>query len=120
MIVASINRSAITAEWRRQVDQRRAGGLSASESIAAVVRDSPALHEAYLAAANTRAPQPAAGTPTGQAAIALWDRLVASQVQTGADQAAAIRAVVHNNPGLHEEYLAAVNAGRRGSRSRTA
>jgi ClpP class serine protease len=45
--------------------------------------------------------------------IAAWDEAVAAKVKTGLSKARAIAAVVHENPELHESYLAAFNAARR-------
>jgi ATP-dependent Clp protease, protease subunit len=79
-----------------------------------------AANQAAAAAQNAASNKPKGVQPLGQGKadgdnaasgdpIAEWDKLVAANMGRGMKKADAVRAAVHSNPELHNEYIAAYN-----------
>jgi hypothetical protein len=96
-------------------------GLPNDKAIAAVVKEHPDLHAAYLDAqragnGNNRPPvtTATAGAPGGSDPIAAWDAAVeAARLPSDKSPGEAIRRVAQSRPELHSKMLVAYNANRR-------
>jgi len=113
------------ASWNKAIEDKMQAGFSRSQAVRAVVKEQPELHRQYLAAYNaqhktvhsgTLQPSRLAVRPGQQAytdPIGEWAGALAEKIRQGYSRAQAVRAIVHENPGLHQAYLDAYNAARR-------
>jgi len=113
------------ASWNKAIEDKMQAGFSRSQAVRAVVMEQPELHRQYLAAYNEQHKTVRYGTlrqlqpvaRTGQQVyadpIGEWAGALAEKIRQGYSRAQAVRAIVHENPGLHQAYLDAYNAARR-------
>lgn len=104
--------------WNATTTARAArDGISVREAIPRVVRDHPDLHQAYLAAVRA-GDLPPTPSITYADPIATWNDRVQRAKASMTDPTKAVASVVKADPGLHRQYIEAVNAARQDPRCR--
>lgn len=108
-ICGQLERKATVAQAQAAWMETQAKRLEASQAEVANLKAEKA--QPGVEALGT--PAKAGTTEDAGDAIQRWEAAVDAKVKTGMDKAKATRAVVHEDPELHKEYLEAYNAGYR-------
>ena len=102
--------------WREAIDAKIKAGMTRQRAVSAVVKEQPALRQAYVdevngqrTGADIRRGQPSAA---GADVVQRWQQAVQAKLDAGLPRARAVQAVAREQPQLREQFVAAANVGR--------